>query len=131
MLDVSDELQGLTLAELNDRLTSDAQRVLHRVAERIVAGQKKHGPLEVATDSRNWSQETREELLDVIVYRAIADIANDKVALANALTSTHQRCNELLEECRALRAAASQKPCAHLRVEEHRCVDCGAIRVGH
>jgi hypothetical protein len=105
MLEVHDELRGLSLAQLNDRLTPDAQRVLHRVAQRIVAGQAKHGPLVVESDQRNWSQETREELLDVIVYRAIADIANDRVALADALTRTQARCTELIQEVRELRRA--------------------------
>jgi hypothetical protein len=111
MLEVQDELRGLSLAQLNERLTPDAQRVLHRVAQRIVAGQAKHGPLVIATDGRNWSQETREELLDVIVYRAIADIANDKVALADALTRTQERCSELLKEVRSLRATEVEADC--------------------
>ena len=102
MLEVKKGLRGKSLRALNDTLAPDARRVLHRIAVRIAAGQTKHGQLNIKRDTRNWSRETREEMDDVIVYRIIAEIACERVALAEAYDRVLQRCNELLAENRKL-----------------------------
>lgn len=118
-LHVDEGLETLSLSDLNGRLAPDAQRVLHGIAKRVVAGQAKHGHLDIATDKRDWRKETRAEMEDAIVYRTIAEIAGEMAELLERLavaernhdimleTLTHAqaRCTALLEENRALKRA--------------------------
>ncbi len=57
-------------------LPQDEQRVVARVAEdtaaRLRIGLAQYGALQLDTDSRDWQQQAREELLDGSVYLAIA-----------------------------------------------------------
>jgi hypothetical protein len=49
---------------------SDEQRVLDLIQARMLAGRRQYGPLDLATDGRDFRVETLEELLDAIVYLA-------------------------------------------------------------
>lgn len=57
-------------------LPYDEQRVVARVVEdtagRLRIGLAQYGALQLDTDSRDWQQQAREELLDGSVYLAIA-----------------------------------------------------------
>ena len=90
------------VAELGD----DERRVLVLVARRLRVGMACYGRLDVANDRRDWRHEMREEALDLVVYRAIAELAGQSVDVAEALTRTQARCGELLDEVRSLRAGA-------------------------
>jgi len=89
-----------SLAELDAELEPDARKVLHLIASRMVAGQRKYGKLVLETDARNWRAEEREELLDAIVYRTIADVNRERLGIAYALRSVTRRCSQFLEALR-------------------------------
>lgn len=97
-----------TLEEVCEGLGPDELRVLVLVAERLAKGRACYGKLRIESDSRTWRAELREELLDAIVYRAIGDLAGERVATADALTATQVRCTELLEEVRELRGKTAK-----------------------
>ncbi len=64
------ELDG----ELAD-LGVDERRVLLVLARRLLAGQRHYGRLDVATDRRDWRRERSEEIADLLIYSAIAELA--------------------------------------------------------
>jgi hypothetical protein len=49
--------------------------VLLVLAKRLLLGQRAIGMLCAATDGRNWLKERSEELADVLIYGAIAEVA--------------------------------------------------------
>lgn len=53
------------------QLGPDEVRVLTRIAERLVMGGKQYGALDIANDRRDWTEEARQEVLDLAVYAAI------------------------------------------------------------
>jgi hypothetical protein len=63
------------LDEVCAELGDDERRVLLALARRLLAGQRTYGLLSVATDGRDWLRERSEELEDVLVYTAIAEVA--------------------------------------------------------
>jgi hypothetical protein len=65
------------LAVLSD-LGPDERRVLLVLAQRLRAGQKAYGRLDVVNDRRDWRRERAEELADALVYGAIAEVARAK-----------------------------------------------------
>jgi hypothetical protein len=63
------------------KLGPDEQRVLTRIAERLVLGSTTYGPLDLSTDPRSFrSQEAREEVEDALVYLACAWLKTEEVA---------------------------------------------------
>lgn len=52
-------------------LEPDAIRVVERVVERLRLGQRQYGPLDLATNPRDWKAEAVEELLDATAYLAM------------------------------------------------------------
>jgi hypothetical protein len=65
----------LELAAIATELGDDEVRVLLVLARRLAAGQRTYGRLDVAHDQRDWRRERAEELADVLVYTAIAEVA--------------------------------------------------------
>ncbi len=57
-------------AELGD----DELRVLAYLAARLLAGQHAYGRLDLANDSRDWRRERGEEIADLLVYSAFAEL---------------------------------------------------------
>ncbi len=53
----------------------DAQLML---ARKINAGCDKYGKLNLATDTRNWDHETRDEILDAIHYRVFQQLQHER-----------------------------------------------------
>lgn len=54
-----------------EKLEPDAVRVLSRIAERLVHGQRKYGPIRIAGDTRSWAEEGLQESLDLAAYVSI------------------------------------------------------------
>jgi len=52
-------------------LEPDAIRVVERVVERLRLGQAQYGPLDLATNPRDWRAEATEEFLDGAIYLAM------------------------------------------------------------
>lgn len=66
-----DTMQQLTrLTAVAEQLGADELNVLLLVAERLVKGRKIYGPLQVATDRRDFTREALEEAADLAVYAA-------------------------------------------------------------
>ena len=60
------------------QLGPDEVFVLARIAERLTAGAKVYGPLQLATDPRDFrGKEAREEVEDALVYLACAWLKAD------------------------------------------------------
>jgi hypothetical protein len=55
-------------------LEPDAIRVVERVVERLRLGQGQYGPLDLATNPRNWRAEATEEFLDGAIYLAMESV---------------------------------------------------------
>lgn len=62
------------LTEILPKLGPDEQRVLLRIAERLVLGCAQYGQLNIASDRRNWTEEAAQEALDLSVYLAIRTV---------------------------------------------------------
>ena len=61
------------LSSVATALGHDEVRVLTRIAERLRGGRDAYGPLDLATDTREFrSKEAREEIEDALVYLACA-----------------------------------------------------------
>ncbi len=60
-------------------LEPQAVEVLAIIAERLVAGRKKYGDLNVTKDGRDWWAEFGEEMADGAVYAACKLLAGSKV----------------------------------------------------
>jgi hypothetical protein len=52
-------------------LEPDAIRVVERIIQRLLLGQKQYGPLDLATNPRDWRAEATEEFLDGAIYLAM------------------------------------------------------------
>ena len=62
-------------------LGHDEVRVLTRVAERLKGGMTAYGPLDLASDNRQFrSKEAREEVEDALVYLACAWLKTEEVS---------------------------------------------------
>jgi hypothetical protein len=57
------------LIESVEALEPDAAAALVDMAKRLVNGQKEHGPLHLSTDSRDWTENQWEEIVDRMFYR--------------------------------------------------------------
>jgi len=68
------------LHDLIEMLEPDAREALQTIAERMVAGRRQYGRLEIATDDRDFRQEFAEEMLDGAVYAAIETIRQRRKA---------------------------------------------------
>lgn len=62
------------LLETLRRLGPDELRVLHILARRLLVGQERYGRLDVARDQRDWRRERAEEVHDLLIYSAIAEL---------------------------------------------------------
>ena len=58
------------LTSISERLGSDELAVLTLIAERLRAGRRSYGALQLATDVRDFAQEALEEAADMAVYAA-------------------------------------------------------------
>ncbi len=63
------------LAAVLAELGPDERRVLLALARRLLAGQHAYGLLDVARDKRDWRAERALEIQDLLVYTAIAEVA--------------------------------------------------------
>jgi hypothetical protein len=63
--DPRDELTAIVAA-----LGTDEVRVLTVLARRLAVGRAAYGPLDIATDPRDWRAEGAQEALDLAVYLA-------------------------------------------------------------
>jgi hypothetical protein len=62
------------------KLGPDEQRVITRIAERLVHGATTYGPLQLSSDPRSFkSKEAREEVEDALVYFACAWLKGEEV----------------------------------------------------
>lgn len=52
----------------------DVVRVFDYLLARVEKGRPEHGDLDIATDSRDFAEEERQEHADLVVYRAIQEI---------------------------------------------------------
>jgi hypothetical protein len=71
-------VQQIALGPLLDvvgELGTEERAVLLVLARRLLLGQRTIGLLRVATDGRDWLRERSEELQDVLIYTAIAEVA--------------------------------------------------------
>jgi len=57
-----------------EQLGRDELDVLTRIAHRLVAGRRIYGPLDIATDRRDWRRERDEEAADYLVYQMVLTI---------------------------------------------------------
>ena len=73
------DLTASILQELSN-LNEDELSVMLQVARKMVRGKLKHGDLDLAgkDSKRDWDQEIREELLDMLNYAAIKFIAKGR-----------------------------------------------------
>ena len=71
---VCDELIA-ALHEHEQRCSPDELRVLLAVAQRLELGRVRYGSLDLSSDGRDWSRELSEELVDAVIYAAIAKLA--------------------------------------------------------
>lgn len=70
----------LAMKDLTEGLAGDELAVLEAVADRLRVGRERYGQLVIDPDTRDWDREATEELLDFLVYRAIAQIRRDRDA---------------------------------------------------
>lgn len=61
--------------DLWSELGEEERLVVVHLARRILTGQGQYGRLHLATDGRDWRKERADELSDVIVYTAYAEVA--------------------------------------------------------
>lgn len=62
-----------TRADLG-RLNADELEAVAYLVAKLLAGSKKHGPLQLATDARDWPSEACEEYADALFYAAFASV---------------------------------------------------------
>ena len=70
---VADDLHDRIVNLLNE-LEPDALRTMLYLAERLMLGQRSYGQLDLKTDPRNWSEEQRAEIGDLLVYFAFEEL---------------------------------------------------------
>lgn len=68
-----DELERI-LDDLNDDERAVVLKTSLAIARRIHSGRTRYAPLDLATDKRDWLNETSEELADGLSYIAMAMI---------------------------------------------------------
>jgi hypothetical protein len=56
------------------RLNADELEAVAYLVTKLLAGSKKHGPLQLATDARDWPSEACEEYADALFYAAFASV---------------------------------------------------------
>lgn len=66
-----------TIADLG-RLNADELEAIHYLIAKLLAGSAKHGPLALASDRRNWTQEMLEEFADAAFYAAFASVQRQR-----------------------------------------------------
>jgi hypothetical protein len=59
-------------------LEPDAVAVLEVIVQRMRFGQATYGPLDLATNPRNWRAEANEEFLDAAVYLAMKTVKDER-----------------------------------------------------
>ena len=69
----ADKITAL-LSELN----ADECAVILRIAERMVAGRKAYGALDLVADQRDWTREAEEESLDLLAYLAMRTLSRGR-----------------------------------------------------
>lgn len=63
------------ISALLSRCSPDERRVVRTILRRIDRARPTYGPLDIATDRRDWARERRQEMADWLVYDALDDIA--------------------------------------------------------
>lgn len=56
------------------RLNADELGAMHYLMSKLLAGNAKHGPLDLDTDQRDWDAETLEEQADAAFYQTFKAI---------------------------------------------------------
>lgn len=56
------------------QLNADELEAVHYLISKLIAGSKKHGPLQLASDRRDWPSEMLEEYADALFYAAFASV---------------------------------------------------------
>lgn len=70
---VADDLHDRIVNLLNE-MEPDALRTMLYLAERLMLGQHSYGKLDLKTDPRNWPEEQRAEIGDLLVYFAFEEL---------------------------------------------------------
>ena len=70
---VADDLHD-RIVNVLDELEPDALRTMLYLAERLMLGQRSYGRLDLKTDPRNWPEEQRAEIGDLLVYFAFEEL---------------------------------------------------------
>lgn len=70
---VADDLHD-RIVNLLDEMEPDALRTMLYLAERLMLGQRAYGKLDLKTDPRNWPEEQRAEIGDLLVYFAFEEL---------------------------------------------------------
>ena len=63
-----------TLSDLLDVLTPHDVETLAYNARRLLMGQSKYGPLDLANDDRDFEEEIRQEVADIDNYRSMDEV---------------------------------------------------------
>ena len=66
------------LDDLADDLNQDEMELVLRFMRRIHKGREDYGELDISSDRRDWRKERREELLDLVAYDLIDEIAEER-----------------------------------------------------
>lgn len=60
------------------RLNADELEAVAYLIVRLITGSRKHGPLALATDARDWPSEMLEEYADALFYAAFASVQRQR-----------------------------------------------------
>jgi hypothetical protein len=64
----------IDIATKLQRLEKDELLVIREVTKKMISGKKKHGPLHLSTDSRDFHKELRDEIFDAMCYVAMLEV---------------------------------------------------------
>lgn len=70
---IADDLHDQIVNLLNE-MEPDALRTMLYLAERLMLGQRSYGRLDLKTDPRNWPEEQRAEIGDLLAYFAFEEL---------------------------------------------------------
>jgi hypothetical protein len=77
-----------------DKLEPDAVLAIAYLADRLLMGQRYYGKIDIATDPRDWNNERRDEIGDLLVYSAFAELKRTLAAAGEHPTrdTSPQKC---------------------------------------
>jgi hypothetical protein len=60
------------------QLNRDELLVIREVTKKMLSGKQKHGPLNLATDRRDFHKELRDEVFDAMCYVAMRSVQEER-----------------------------------------------------